>query len=214
VDGVSRRGAETIEMGNEPGANSSISKVSFHHTEFALGAVFPFIKLNSRVLYHLEFALMCLVSIDVSNNTGILEIDDGIVDEESGSGGRVENVEVVIFDPGAIEIWSRMCMCMKGDGKLRVATLASPYKVSIDPSLSEGNVTCHLVLPVLIEKNKRVLPRITVVILALSISWMVRVFKLLSKLRDIGDGTRCGREGDGRVVLSKPNWFVTLHVII
>jgi len=214
VDGISRRGAETIKMRNESGANSSVSKVSFHHTEFALGAVFPLIKLNSLALYRLEFTLMCLISINVSNNTRILEIDNGIVDEESGSGGRVENVKVVIFDPGAIEIGSRVCTCMEGNGKLRVATLVSPYKVSIDPSLPEGDVVCHLVLPILIEEDKRVLPRITAVILAPSNSWMVRVIKLLGKLRNVGDGTGCGGEGDGRVVLSEPNWFIVLHIVV
>ena len=214
MNGISRRRADAIEMRNESGVNSSVSKVSFHHVEFALGTFFPPIELNLLALYRLEFALMCSISINVSNNAGILEINNGVVDEESGSGGRVENVEVVIFDPGVIEIGSRMCTCMEGNGKLRVATLASPYKMSIDPNLPEGDVACHLVLPVLIEENERVLLRVTAVILAPSISWMVRVVKLLSKLRDVGDGARHGGEGDGRVVLSEPNWFVVLHVVI
>jgi len=157
---------------------------------------------------------MCSISIDVSNNTGILEIDDGIVDEELGSGGRVENIEVVIFDPRTIEIGGGMCTCVEGNGKLRVAVLASPYKVSIDSNLSEGDVVCHLVLPVLIKEDKRILPRITAVILTPSSSWMVQVIKLMSKLRDVGNGARCGGEGDGRVVLSEPNWFIILHIVV
>jgi len=214
VDGISGRGIDTIEMRNESGANCSIGKVSFHHAEFALGTVFPLIKLNLLVLYHLEFALMCSISIDVSNNTGILEINDGIVDEESGSGRRVENIEVIIFDPRMIEIGGGMCTCVEGNGKLRVAALASPYKVSINPNLPEGDVACHLILPVLIEEDKQVLPHITAVVLAPSSSWMVWVIELMSELRDIGNGARCGGEGDGRVVLSEPNWFVILHVVI
>ena len=214
MNGISGRGTDTIEVRNESGANCSVGEVLFHHAEFALGAVFPSIKFNLLVLYCLEFALISSISIDVSNNTGILEIDDGIVDEESGSGGRVENVEVIIFDPRMIEIWGGMCLCMEGDRELRVAVLASPYKVSIDPNLPEGDVTCYLVLPVLIEEDKRVLPRITAVILAPSGSWMVWVIELMSELRDIGNGARCGGEGDGRVVLSEPNWFVILHVIV
>ena len=207
-------GTNVVEMGNESGVNSGISEVSFHHTEFALGAVFPLIKLNSLALYHLKFALMCLISIDVSNNTGILEIDDGIVDEKLGGGGRVENIEVVIFDPRTIEVGGGVCTCMEGNGILRVATLASPYKVSIDSNLSEGDVACHLVLPVLVEEDKWILLRITVAVLAPSGSWMVWVVKLMSELRDVGNGARCGEEGDGRVVLSKPNWFVVLHIIV
>jgi len=201
-------------MGDESGADSSISKVSFHHTEFSLGAVFPFVKLNSLALYRLEFTLMRPIPVNISDNTGILEINDGVVDEESGSGEGVENIEVVIFDPRAIEIGSRVCMCMEGNGKLRTATLASSYKVSVDPSLREGDIVCHLVLPVLIEKDKQVLPHITTVVLAPSSSWMVQVIKLLGKLRNVGDGTRRGGEGDGRVVLSEPNWFVALHVVV
>ena len=203
-----------IKVRNKSGVNSSVSKVSFHHTEFALGTVFPPIELNSLALYHLEFTLMCSISINISNNTGILKIDNGIVDEKLGSGGRVENVEVVIFDPGAIEIGSRVSTCMEGNGKLRVAMLASPYKVSIDPSLPEGDVACHLVLPVLIEEDERVLSRITAVILTPSNSWVVRVIKLLGKLRNIGDGTGRGGERDGGVILSEPNWFVILHIVV
>ena len=201
-------------MRNELGANSSVSKVSFHHTEFALGAIFPLIELNSLALYCRKFTLMCSISINVSNNTRILEIDNGIVDEESGSGGRVENVKVIIFDPGAIEIGSRVSTCMEGNGMLGVATLVSPYKVSIDPSLSEGDIACHFVLPVLIEEDERVLLCITAVVLAPSNSWMVRIIKLLGKLRNVGDGTGCGGEGDGRVVCGKPDWFITLHVVV
>ena len=192
VNSISGRGTNVIEVGDELGANSSTSKVLFHHTEFALGAILPLIKLNSLAFYHLEFTLMRSISINISNNTGILEIDDGIVNEESGSGGRVENVEVIIFDPRTIEVGSGMCACVEGDGILEVAALASPYKMSIDPSLSEGDVTCHLILSILIEEDKWVLPRITVVILTPSSSWMVWVVKLLSELRDVGDGARCG----------------------
>jgi len=154
VDSISGRGTDAIEVRNESGANSSISKVSFYHTKLALGAVFPSIKFNLLALYRLEFALMCLISIDISDNTGILEIDNGVVDEESGGGRRVEDVEVVIFNPRAIEIGSRMCACVKGNGELRIAMLVSSYKVSIDSNLPEGDVACHLILPVLIEENK------------------------------------------------------------
>jgi len=46
-----------------------------------------------------------------------------------------------------------MCICMEGDGILGVALLASPYKVSINTNLSEGNVSCHFILAILVEEN-------------------------------------------------------------
>ena len=214
MDGVSGGGTDTVKMRNESGVHSSASKVSFHHTEFCLSVVFPLVKFNLLTFYRLEFALMHLIPIDVSNNTRILEIDDSVVDEKSGSGVGVENVKVVILDPRAVEIGSGVCTCMEGNGKLRVASFASPYEVGIDPNLSESDITCHLVLPVLIEKDKWVLPRITVVVLAPPTSWMVWVIKLLGKLRNVGNGTRGRGEGDGRVVCGKPSWFVALHIVV
>ena len=214
MDGISRGGVNAVKVRDKSGVNSSVSEVSFHHTKFALGTVFSPVKLDLLALYCLEFTLMCLISINVSDNTRILEINNGIVDEESGSGGGVENVEVVIFDPRAIEIGSGMCACMERNGEFRVAMLASPYKVSINPDLPEGDITCHLILSILIEEDKRVLPCITAVVLAPSNSWMVWVIKLLSKLRDVGNGARRGGKGDGGVVLSEPDWFVVLHVVV
>jgi len=102
-------------MGSELGVDRSISKVPFYHTELALGAVLPSVKLNLLALYCLKFALMRLIPVNISDNTGILEINDGVVDEESGGGGRVENIEVVIFDPRAIEIGGRVCTCVEGN---------------------------------------------------------------------------------------------------
>ena len=205
---------DAVKVGNKSGADSSISEMLFHHIELALGTVFPLTELNSLALYRLKFTLMRSIPIDVSNNTGILEIDDGIVDEESGSGGWVENVEVVIFDPRMVEIGSRVCMCVKGNRKLGVTPFVSSYKMSVDPNLPKSNVACHLILPILIEEDKWVLPRITAVVLAPSSSWMIWVFKLLSKLGDVGDGTRRGRKGDGGVIPSKPNWLVILYVVV
>ena len=211
---MSGRGTDAVKVGNKSGADSSVSEVSFHHAEFALGTVFPLVELNSLALYRLKFALMRSIPINVSDNTGILEINNGVVDKESGSGVWVENVEVVIFDPRVIEIGGGVCMCMKGDRKLGVTPFASSYKMSVDPNLPESNISCHLILPVLVEEDKWVLPRITAVILAPSSSWMIWVLKLQSKLRDVGDGTRCGRKGDGGVIPSKPNWLVILHVVV
>jgi len=201
-------------MRDKSGVNSSISEVSFHHIEFALGVVFPLVKLDLLALYRLKFTLIHSISINVSDNTRILEINNGVVDEELGSRGGMENIEVVIFDPRAIEIGSRVCACMEGDGKFRVTTFASSYKMSINPGLSEGDVTCHLILPILVEEHKWVLPCITVVVLTPPTSWMVWVVELLSELRDVGNGARSRGEGNGRVVRGKPDWFVILYIVV
>ena len=214
VNSVSGGRVNAVEMGNKSGTNGSISEMLFHHTELALSVAFSPVKLNSLALYRLEFALMCLISINVSDNTRVLEIYDSIVDEKSGSGRRVENVEIVIFDPRAVEVGRGMCTCMKGNGVFGVSPFANPYDVSINPNLSEGDISCNLILTILVEEDQRVLPRITMVILAPPISWMIWVVKLLSELGNVGDGTRCGGEGDSGVIHSKSDRFVTLYIVI
>ena len=203
-----------IEMRGESSADGSVGEVSLHHTEFALGIAFSSVKFNLLVLYHLEFTLMCLIPIDISNNTRVLEVYDGIANEKSRGGRRVKNVEVVIFDPRAIEIWSGMCLHMKGNGILGVSWLADPYDVSVNSNLPEGNISWYFILTILIEKDKRVLPYITAVILTPSNSWVIWVVKLLSELGNVGDGIRHGGEGNGGIILSESNWFIALYIII
>jgi len=214
VKGISGGRTNAVEMGNKSGADGSVSKVAFHHAKLALSTFFPSIELNSLALYCLEFALIHSIPINISDNTRVLEIYDGIVDEELGGGGRVENVEVIIFDPRVVEVGRRVCMCVKGNGVLRVPPFANSYNVSVNSNLSEGDVSRYLILPILIEEDKRVLPRITVVVLTPSSSWMIRVAKLLSELRNIGDRARSGGERDGGVICSKFDWFVVLNVVV
>jgi len=182
----------TVEMRDESSADGSIGEMSFHHTKFALSVAFSPIKFNLLVLYCLEFILMHSIPIDVSDNTRILEVYDSIVNEKSGGRGRVEDIEVIIFDPRAIEIGRGVCSHMKGNGVLGVSPFSDSYNVSVNPNLSEGNVSCDFILSVLIEEDKRVLLHITTVVLAPSISWMIWVVKLLSELGNVGDGTGCG----------------------
>jgi len=49
----------------------------------------------------------------------------------------MKDVEVIVFDPRTIEVWSGMCSCVKGNGILRVPLLVDPYNVSIDSNLSK-----------------------------------------------------------------------------
>ena len=202
----------TIEMRGESGANGSVSEMSFHHIELALCIALPPIKLNLLVFYCLEFALICSIPVDISNNAGVFKIYNGIVDEESGGGGRMEDIEVVIFDPRAIEVWGGVCTCVERNGVFGVALLANSYKVSIDSDLSEGDISCNFVLPILIEEDKGVLPRITAVVLAPSKTQMIWVVQLYTELGNVGDGARCGRKGNGRVIRSESHRLFILDV--
>jgi len=192
VNSISGGGTNAVEMGNKSSVNGGVSEVAFHHTEFTLSVVLPFVELDLLALYCLKLILMRSISINVSNNTRIFEVYDGVVDEKSGSRGGVKNVEIIVFDPRAIEIGRGVCPCMKGDGVLRVSSLANPYNVSVNSNLPKGDVACYFVLTVLIEEDKGVLLHITTVVLTPSSSWMIRVLKLFGELGNVGDRARSG----------------------
>jgi len=214
MNSISGRGVNAVKMGNESGADGSVSEVAFHHDKLALSIFFPSIKLNSLALYRLKFALMHSIPINISDNTRVLEVYDGVVDEESGGGRGMEDIEVVVFDPRTLEIGRGVCACMKGDRVLRVSPFANSYNVSINPDLSEGDILRYFILPILIEEDKGILLRITAVVLAPPSSWVIGVVKLLSKLGNIGNGAGCRRKGDSGVIRGEPNWLVVLYVII
>jgi len=205
---------DAVEVGNKPSVDGSVSEMVLYHTKLALSIVLPSIKLDSLALYHLELALMRPISINISDYARVFEVYNGIVDEESRSGGRVKNIEVVIFDPRAVEIGRGMCMCMKGDGVLGISLFANSYDVSVNPDLSKSDVLCNLILPILIEEDQRVLPCITTVVLAPPSSWVVRVIKLFSELGNVGNGARSGGKGDGGVIRSESDWLLALNVIV
>ena len=166
MDSVSGRRTNAIEVRDEPSADGGVGEVTLHHAELALGVIFPFVELDTLAFHRLEFALMRPISINVSDNARIFKFYDSVVDEKSRGGRRMEDVEVVIFDPRAIEIGGGVCPCMKGNGVFGVTLLASPYEVCVDPNLSKGDVSRDFVLPILIEEDEGVLPQITTVILA------------------------------------------------
>jgi len=214
VNGISGGRTDAIEMRDEPSTDGGICKVAFHHAELALSDIFPLIKFDALAFYCLELALMRPIPINVSDNTRVFEIYDGVVDEESGSGGGMKNVEVVVFDPRAIEIGRGMRTCVKGNGIFEVTLLASSHEMSVDPNLSEGDVMSYLILSIFIEEDKGVLLRITAIVLAPSWTWMIGVVDLCAKLGNIGDGAGCRREGNSGVIHSESHWLFALNIIV
>jgi len=214
VNGVSGGGTNAVKVRDKPSANSGIGEVSLYHAELALSIAPSSIELNSLALYHFKFTLMHSIPINVSNNTRVLEIYDGIVNGESRGGRGVENVEVVVLDSRMVKVGGGVCSSVKGNGVLRVSSLVSPYNVSVNSNLPKGDVSRYLVLTILVEEDERVLPHITAVVLTPSSSWMVWVVKLFSELGNVGDMARSGGERDGGIVFSEPNRFVTLNIVV
>ena len=55
-------------------------------------------------------------SVDISNNSWISQVKEGIVDKEATSGGGMEDGELCIFYSSSEEIGDRVGTGMKGDG--------------------------------------------------------------------------------------------------
>jgi len=74
------KGADTSEVGNKASAYSSVGEVAFHNTELGLCISLTVVKLSALMFDCHELVLVCPIPINVSNNTRVLEIYNGIVD--------------------------------------------------------------------------------------------------------------------------------------
>ena len=102
----------------------------------------------------------------------------------------MENAKPIILDSRTIEIGRWKCLCMKGDGVLRVTLLPNAYKVGIHTNLPECDVASYFILVVLINKNEGVMVGISCIVLTPPFTRVIWVLKLTGKLRYVGNRAR------------------------
>ena len=126
----------------------------------------------------------------------------------------MEDVEVSVFDPNAVEVGRGKCSSVKGS-RIFVAPFALyPYKVSIFPNAPVRDVSGRLRLPFLIEENDGVEVGLSSIVPHPSLT---RVFWVLEITSEGGSKTdrfrRGGRPSDGGVVLSETDGFVGVDTV-
>ena len=72
-------------MGNEAGTNGSVSKISFYREELAFEVVSGIVQFHPSSLHVVQLGLVCPIPVYVSNDPGVLEVDQGVVNKKAAS---------------------------------------------------------------------------------------------------------------------------------
>jgi hypothetical protein len=136
------RGAGTggDKVGLEAGADGGVSEVPFDLKAFCSQLLLFFLKLKSCSCHLFPARDMRSESMDVSDNSGIIELKEGCVNIVKGGGVRREDAEVCVAKPRSIDVWRRASSGMKGNGVLWVALLADSHKVCLTSHVPVANV--------------------------------------------------------------------------
>ena len=54
--------------------------------------------------------------VNVSDNSWISEVEKGVIDGDTTSGGGMKNCELCVFDSSSEEVCNGVCSGMEGDG--------------------------------------------------------------------------------------------------
>jgi hypothetical protein len=113
--------------------------------------------------------------MDVSNDTRVFEIGEGIVDEGVSSVGGVEDVVVRVFWTRTIKIGGGKGACMEREGVNNASLIASPHESGLISNRLIGDVLGGLGLAKLVDEDEWVVPKVSRIKLFPSFTRMVSV---------------------------------------
>ena len=151
----------------------------------------------------------------ISNYSRVFEVNEGVVDEDSISGQGVEEPEVSIFDPNAIEVRRGEGSSVKGCGILTSAFATDADKMSVFVDTLVANVLGSLCLSFLVKEDDRVKMGLSPVVPYPPLTRVVGILKITSKRGCDADRLGGGSgSGDGRLVLGEVNGLIAVDAIV
>jgi len=203
------------QMREKLGAGGSVSKVALHSKELGLSSIFSVSQFYLSPFHVLQLNLVCLISMHVSNNPRIFEVNEGIVDKDSASRQGVEEPKVSVFDSGTIEVRRGKGSSMKRCGILATTFAVDADKVGIFIDAPVRNVPSGLRLPFLIKEDDGVEMGLSAVVPYPPLTRMVGILKVTSeRRRDMDRFGRGSGSGDGRLVLGEADGLVAVDAVI
>jgi len=101
------------EVGLEAYANCSMSEVSFTIQHLFVGIALLIVKVKVLSLDALKLVMLCMEHVDISYNSRIPKMVEGIINNKAGGGAGVEDCMVSIFNTWTIEVRGGIGLCMK-----------------------------------------------------------------------------------------------------
>ena len=150
----------------------------------------------------------------ISDDPRVFKVDQSVIDKKATSRRRVEDIEVSVFDPNAVEVGRGKCSGMEGGRVLAIALASYSYKVSIFSNAPIRDVSSRLCLSFLIEEDNGVEVRLSPIVSYPSLSRVFGILKIASEGRGKSDRLRGGgRPSDSGVVLGEANGFIRVDTI-
>ena len=127
----------------------------------------------------------------------------------------MENLEVSVFDPRAVEVWGGERLSIEGSEILTIPLTLYSHKVSVFSNAMVRDKLSHLSVSFLIEEDDRVKVGLCAVILYPSFTRVIGILKVASEGGCKTNGPRWGSgPGNGRLILSESYWFVTIDTVV
>jgi len=127
----------------------------------------------------------------------------------------MEDVEVSVLNSSSVEIRRGKCSSMKGGGVFLITLMANADKMGIFVDASVTDVLGSLCLSFLVEEDNGVEVGLSTIIPHPPFTRVVGVLKVASEWGGEANRLRGGSgSGDGRLVLSKADRFVTVNAVV
>ena len=150
----------------------------------------------------------------VSDDPRVFEVDQGIVNKEAASRRRMEDVEVSIFDPKAVEVGRGERSSMERGGVLAVTFASYAYKVSIFINTPVANVFGSFGKSFFVKKDDGIEMWLSPIIPCPPLTRVVGILEVASQGGCKPDRfRRGGGSRDGGIVLGESDRFVSVDTV-
>ena len=122
----------------------------------------------------------------ICDDPWVFKVNKSIVDKEMTSGQRMEDVEISIFDPRAIEVQGGEGSSVERSGVFMVTLASHSYKMSVFPNAPITDVLSCFCLSLFIKEDDGVEVGLSSIIPYPPITRMVRILEITSE-----GGGRC-----------------------
>jgi len=203
------------EVQKETSTDRCMSKVPLHCKELGLGAVFSIGKLHSTSLHVFQLDLVCSIPVYISDYPRVFEVNQGVVDKETTSGGGVEDIKVSVLNSSSVEIGGGEGSSVKGGGVFLITLVTDADEMSVFVDSPVTDISGSFRLPFLVKEDNGIEVRLSAVVPYPSFTWVVRVLKVASEWGGKANRLRGGSgSGNSRLVLSKADRFVAIDTVV
>ena len=151
----------------------------------------------------------------ICDNPWVFKVNEGVVNKEMTSGRGMKDVEVSVFDPGAIEVRGGEGPSVERGRVLAIALASHSYKVSVFSNAPVTNVLSCFRLSLFIEEYDGIKVGLGPIVSHPPFARVVRILEIAGEGGGKANGLRRGHgSSNGGLVLREADWLVTVDAVL